>query len=60
MFYIHPWELDEWVPEVDAPRLQMIRTFFGRTRTWVRMDTMLRRLSFGPIRPRFEEMLSEV
>jgi len=59
MFYIHPWELDEWVPEVDAPRLQMIRTFFGRTRTWKRMDTMLQRLSFGPIRSRFEEMQRE-
>ncbi len=34
MFYIHPWELDDWVPELDAPRLQMIRTFYGRRGTW--------------------------
>ena len=59
VFYIHPWELDEWVPVVDAPRLQMIRTFFGRRRTWTRMDVMLRRFSFGPIRGRFEKMQLE-
>lgn len=57
MFYIHPWELDDWVPEVDAPRLQMFRTFFGRKRTWARMDRMLRRHHFGPIRDRFDAMV---
>ena len=56
MFYIHPWELDDWVPDVDAPRLQMFRTFFGRTKTWTRMDRMLERYSFGPIREHFDQM----
>lgn len=49
MFYIHPWELDDWVPDVDAPRLQMIRTFAGRRRTWRRMSRLLSGASFGPI-----------
>jgi polysaccharide deacetylase family protein (PEP-CTERM system associated) len=42
MFYIHPWELDDWVPDVAAPWLQMVRTFHGRRRTWGRMDTLLK------------------
>ena len=42
MFYIHPWELDDWVPDVDAPRMQMIRTFYGRRRTWGRLDRLFR------------------
>lgn len=50
MFYIHPWEMDDWVPQVDAPRIQRVRTFAGRRRTWKRMDRMLREFSFGPIR----------
>ncbi|MDH5761186.1 MAG: DUF3473 domain-containing protein [Gemmatimonadota bacterium] len=49
VFYIHPWELDDWVPEVDAPRLQMIRTFAGRRRTWSRMRRMFREFRFGPM-----------
>ncbi len=50
MFYIHPWELDDWVPEVDAPRLQMIRTFAGRRRSWGRLDTLFDAFGFRPIR----------
>lgn len=56
MFYIHPWEMDDWVPEVEAPRLQMIRTFAGRTRTWGRMSRMLSKSAFGPIRQTLETM----
>lgn len=41
MFYIHPWELDDWVPSIDAPRLQMIRTFYGRKRAWGRLERLL-------------------
>jgi polysaccharide deacetylase family protein (PEP-CTERM system associated) len=49
MFYIHPWEMDEWVPDVEAPRIQMIRTFRGRTQTWPRMDRLLSQFRFGPV-----------
>lgn len=56
MFYIHPWELDDWVPDVDAPRLQMIRTFAGRRRTWARMDSLLSETSFGRIDQALETM----
>ena len=59
MFYIHPWELDDWVPRVDAPRLQMIRTFHGRKRTWRRMDTLFERHAFRPIRAHLDAMAAE-
>lgn len=56
MFYIHPWELDDWVPEVEAPRMQMIRTFAGRRRTWPRMGRMLADARFDRIDRTLEEM----
>ncbi|MEX2552970.1 MAG: XrtA system polysaccharide deacetylase [Actinomycetota bacterium] len=56
MFYIHPWEMDDWVPEVHAPRIQMVRTFAGRKRTWRRMERLFREFSFGPIRDTLERM----
>jgi polysaccharide deacetylase family protein (PEP-CTERM system associated) len=56
MFYIHPWELDDWVPRVQAPRLQMIRTFMGRKRTWPRMDRMLSGAPFGRIDATFRTL----
>jgi len=49
MFYIHPWELDDWVPEVEAPWLQMVRTFHGRKRTWRRLDRMSTEWAFGRV-----------
>jgi len=49
MFYIHPWELDDWVPEVDAPRLQMVRTFYGRRRTWGRMARLMSNDAWGRV-----------
>jgi polysaccharide deacetylase family protein (PEP-CTERM system associated) len=59
MFYIHPWEMDDWVPRVDAPLLQRTRTFFGRRRTWGRTDRLLREFSFDRVECTFREMLSE-
>lgn len=59
MFYIHPWELDDWVPDVAAPRLQMVRTFHGRRATWPRMDRMCRRFRFGPVRAWFDRMVDD-
>ena len=58
MFYIHPWEMDDWVPEVDAPRLQMVRTFARRRATWARLDGLLARYRFGPISLTFDSMVS--
>lgn len=56
MFYIHPWELDDWIPEVDAPRLQMIRTFSGRRRTWGRMGALFDEFQWGRIDHTLEAM----
>jgi len=49
MFYIHPWELDDWVPDVAASKLQMIRTFYGMGRIWSRMERLFREFRFGRI-----------
>lgn len=49
MFYIHPWEMDDWVPEVDAPWVQKVRTFAGRRRTWGRLEKMFGEFAFAPI-----------
>ena len=57
MFYIHPWEMDDWVPDVAAPKLQMIRTFAGRRRVWGRMSRMFTEFSFTPIQDTFERMV---
>jgi polysaccharide deacetylase family protein (PEP-CTERM system associated) len=56
MFYIHPWELDDWVPDVAAPRLQMVRTFHGRRRCWDRMDRLLRGRRFGRVGQTLESL----
>jgi polysaccharide deacetylase family protein (PEP-CTERM system associated) len=60
MFYIHPWELDDWVPEVAAPRLQMVRTFYGMRRTWGRMEKLFAEFPFGPIAQTVDGMLAGV
>jgi polysaccharide deacetylase family protein (PEP-CTERM system associated) len=49
MFYIHPWELDDWIPDIDAPRLQKLRTFAGMRGTWRRMRRLLDAFRFQPI-----------
>ncbi len=56
MFYIHPWEMDDWAPEVDAPLLQRIRTFRGRKSTRSRMAVLLSDFSFGPVESTLESM----
>jgi polysaccharide deacetylase family protein (PEP-CTERM system associated) len=56
MFYIHPWELDDWAPDVRAPWLQRVRTFAGRARCWRRMEDLLEAFEFGPIEPTLRAM----
>ncbi|MEX2375107.1 MAG: XrtA system polysaccharide deacetylase [Dehalococcoidia bacterium] len=56
MFYIHPWEMDDWVPDVDASRLQMLRTFAGRKQIWIRLDRMFSEFDFKPIRETLQQM----
>jgi polysaccharide deacetylase family protein (PEP-CTERM system associated) len=56
MFYIHPWELDAWKPDVDAPWLPRLRTFAGRRRCWDRMDRLFHEFTFGPLRETLHEM----
>ena len=58
MFYIHPWELDDWAPDVAAPRIQRIRTFAGRKRTWSRIAKLTREFRFRRISLTLEAMLA--
>lgn len=48
-FYIHPWELDDWAPEVRGSRVQWIRTFLGRRRTWRRLERLFDDFDFGRV-----------
>jgi hypothetical protein len=48
-FYIHPWELDDWTPDVDAPLLARVRTFSGRGRTWSRLERLFAEFAFGRV-----------
>jgi polysaccharide deacetylase family protein (PEP-CTERM system associated) len=50
MFYIHPWELDDWAPTVTAPRLQKLRTFAGRKHCWQRLERLFHDFEFKDIR----------
>jgi polysaccharide deacetylase family protein (PEP-CTERM system associated) len=58
-FYIHPWELDEWKPEVKAPALQKARTFWGTRRTWPRLERLFSEFSFGRVDATVEQLLAE-
>jgi polysaccharide deacetylase family protein (PEP-CTERM system associated) len=49
MFYIHPWELDDWAPALDLPRLQRVRTFAGRKRCWTRLTRLVDEFRFQRI-----------
>lgn len=57
-FYIHPWELDDWAPEVRGSRLQWVRTFLGRTRTWKRLDRMFAEFPFGRVDATVDRILA--
>jgi hypothetical protein len=58
-FYIHPWELDDWTPAVNAPVLQKIRTFWGRRRTWTRLERLFSEFSFGRVDTTVDRLLAE-
>jgi polysaccharide deacetylase family protein (PEP-CTERM system associated) len=56
MFYIHPWELDDWAPSVRAPWHQRARTFAGRRRCAARLERVLGRFRFRRIDRTVAEM----
>ena len=49
VFYIHPWELDDHVPEIAMSRQARVRTFAGRRRTWPRVSALLTEFRFERI-----------
>ncbi|MEX2048878.1 MAG: XrtA system polysaccharide deacetylase [Gemmatimonadota bacterium] len=59
MFYIHPWELDDWAPDVAAPWHQRVRTFAGRRRCWARMERMFGEFTFQRVDRTVGEMVVE-
>ncbi len=58
-FYIHPWELDDWMPDDDIPWLARFRTFAGRRRTWTRLERLLDEFAFGPVNGTVDAMIAE-
>lgn len=56
MFYTHPWEMDDWVPRVAAPKLQMWRTFAGRRRTFGKTERLLAQFRFVCVRSTLQTM----
>ncbi len=58
-FYVHPWELDTWAPDVDAPFLTRVRTFGGRKRTWRRLERLFSEFSFDRVDRSIEALLAE-
>lgn len=59
VFYVHPWELDEWVPDTRASRLQRFRTFHGRHRMWDRLERLVAEFPFGRIGDTLDGMSKE-
>lgn len=60
MFYIHPWELDDWAPKVAAPWHQRVRTFAGRRRSWSRLERMLGEFRFQRVDRTVSRMAAEI
>jgi hypothetical protein len=49
MFYVHPWEMDDWAPARQGSWLQHVRTFAGRSGTWGRAERLTRDFTFQRI-----------
>jgi polysaccharide deacetylase family protein (PEP-CTERM system associated) len=49
-FYLHPWEIDEDQPRLDAPIKSRIRQYTGLGRMEPNLVALFRRYSFAPIR----------
>jgi polysaccharide deacetylase family protein (PEP-CTERM system associated) len=48
-FYVHPWELDDFVPLDPMPWKARFRTFGRRKATWPRLERLFRDFRFQPI-----------
>jgi polysaccharide deacetylase family protein (PEP-CTERM system associated) len=57
-FYIHPWELDDWAPRRRGSRVQWLRTFLGRRRTWRRLERLFGEFDFGRVDRTVDELLA--
>ena len=54
--YIHPWELDQFIPDVPMSRLARLRTFGGSRKVWPRIMKLLKEFQFRAMRDTFREM----
>lgn len=57
-FYIHPWELDDWAPPRRGTRVQWVRTFMGRRRTWSRLERLFDEFEFGRVDDTVDALLT--
>ncbi len=55
-FYIHPWELDRYVPRVRMDRVSRLRTFAGAGGTWRKLSALLEGFAFGRVDATLEAM----
>jgi polysaccharide deacetylase family protein (PEP-CTERM system associated) len=49
-FYTHPWEFDDWVPDLRLAVTARLRTFGGRRKMWRRVERFLDEFEFAPMR----------
>ncbi len=47
--YVHPWEFDPEQPRFDVPLLTRLRHYGGLTRTWQRLERLVREFRFTSI-----------
>jgi polysaccharide deacetylase family protein (PEP-CTERM system associated) len=54
--YIHPWEMDEYVPDLPMSAVARLRTFGGSQKVWPRVTRLMNQFRFRPIGETVQEM----
>lgn len=58
VFYLHPWEIDPEQPRISAPLKSRLRHYTNLAATQQRLEKLLQRYSFQPLRDYIREMES--
>jgi polysaccharide deacetylase family protein (PEP-CTERM system associated) len=57
ILYIHPWELDPGHPRIPLPRRIAVSHYWNLQSSLQKLDSLLRRFPFGPVREVFAQQL---